>query len=325
MTPLEKLRKITLTLLEDARPAYTLRSEVLELRPIFEEAGGLTANAAVDIATGETKTDRGVAISPTMAAMCLDDFARTVQFIRGIHAAINERSTGSPVRVLYAGCGPWATLAVPLMSVFDRGQVRFTLIDLHEESIRSAERIIRALGLDDHVDEFVVADASEYRIADNSPDVIVVEMLRAALASEPQVAVVRHLSAQTPDALMIPQQVRIDLTLVNASRELAVGDSAVERDRIAVGTVFDLDRSTDAKPIVVTVPEFDERRYQPMLLTTVRIYADYSLTDYDSGITLPKKIDNIAAGNTVEFAYEIGARPRLTARVIDKAEAFSRT
>ena len=316
MTALEKLRNITLTLLDDALPAYTLRSEVLELRPIFEEAGGIKTNVSFDIAAGETKTESGIAISPTMAAMCLDDYARTVQFIRGIHAAVNDLKESSPVHVLYGGCGPWATLAVPLMSVFDSDRVRFTLIDLHEESVRSVERIVTTLGLGDRVHEFVVADASKYRIGDHVPDVIVVEMLRAALASEPQVSVVRNLCAQAADAVVIPHRVRIDLALVNASRDFPVGENGVERDRIAVGTVFVLDRATDPKPIVVTLPEFDERRYQPMLVTTVQIYGDYSLADYDSGTTLPRKVDNIAAGDTVEFVYEIGPEPRLTTRVI---------
>src|SRR5688572_17759810 len=87
---LEKLRALTLSLLDDSRPAFTLRSEVLELKDIFQAAGGMTTKASDDIAKGETYTADGVAISPTMASMCLDDFARTVQFLRGTHAVITE-------------------------------------------------------------------------------------------------------------------------------------------------------------------------------------------------------------------------------------------
>src|SRR5688500_15794241 len=86
----DKLREITLTLLGDTRPAFALRSEVLELKAIFEAAGGMKADAAEDIASGETVTPDGVAISPIMATMCVDDYARTVQFIRGIHSAIRD-------------------------------------------------------------------------------------------------------------------------------------------------------------------------------------------------------------------------------------------
>lgn len=104
------MREVTLSLLDPARPAYTLRTQVLELKSIFEQATG-----ASELATGETKTECGVAISPAMAAMCVDDFARTVQFLRGTLAAVADlRSTviERAVRVLYAGCGPWAALAV---------------------------------------------------------------------------------------------------------------------------------------------------------------------------------------------------------------------
>src|SRR5688500_17471028 len=102
-----RLRDVTRSLLDPARPASSLRSEVLEVKSIFQAAGGVDMGTVDDIATGETITAEGVAISPTMAAMCVDDFARTVQFIRGAHAAIRDLQltiNDRPILVLYAGC-----------------------------------------------------------------------------------------------------------------------------------------------------------------------------------------------------------------------------
>src|SRR5687767_3735923 len=89
-TLVDRLRDVTRSLLDPARPAFSLRSEVLEVKSIFEAASGGHIGTVENVATGETITAQGVAISPTMAAMCVDDFARTVQFIRGAHAAIRD-------------------------------------------------------------------------------------------------------------------------------------------------------------------------------------------------------------------------------------------
>lgn len=324
---LEQLAQITKAILDPGRPAYSLRDEILQLRSIFEASGGFSSETAGDISSGETITKGGVAISPTMAAMCLDDLARTVQFLRGVHDAISDlrgHITDRSIRVLYAGCGPLAPLAIPLMSIFDRDTAKFTLLDIHQESIRSTERIARSLDLTDRVQAFEIADASEFRIdQDASPDLIVVEMLRSALRSEPQVVVAKHLMLQAPEALLIPEEVRIDLALVDRSREFSTDESLPDRDRIPVATVFTLDRVSlvgpPSQPVQVELPGFDDSRYDPMLLTTVHVYGDHVLRDYDSGITCPQKLrtgERAGPNDRLEFMYRVGSEPELVVRKI---------
>jgi hypothetical protein len=272
-----------------------------------------------------------------MAAMCAEDYIRTIQYIRGTHAAIvdvRKRFPDRPARVLYAGCGPQATLAVPLMMVFPPGEATFTLLDLHPESIESARSVIQFLGLASSVTAYEVIDATCYCIpADESPDLILVETMRACLEAEPQVAIARHLLKQAPEAVLIPEEVRMDLMLVDAAHEfdLKTGEGSrepIQRDRVHVGTVFTLNRKTvkewENSPGVqlpgatIRMPDAVESRYQPLLFTTIRVYGDHRLKDYDSGLTCPRQPTiegGIKPGTAIQFEYELGDHPRLHGKV----------
>ena len=115
-----------------------LAGVVGELVDILENAADFQIESRQDITEGETPSGEGLAISPTQAAMCAGEFQRTAVFLRGLHdaiASVIERKPSEPVRVLYAGSGPYATLAVPLMTVFPPEAVRFTILDIHPVSI----------------------------------------------------------------------------------------------------------------------------------------------------------------------------------------------
>ncbi|MGE0358829.1 MAG: hypothetical protein AB7P08_18140 [Burkholderiales bacterium] len=336
--PVERLRGLALAILDDGVPASTRRPEVLEMAQILAAAGPGGLARAEDIAAGETLTPDGIAISPTMAAMCAEDFVRTIKFIRGLRAAIagfHAREPGRPARVLYAGCGPLALLAVPVMAVVPVEEAIFTLLDIHPASIASAAAIMESLGLADRVAKLEAVDAGRYRIdANRPPDVIVVELMRACLEAEPQVAVTRHLLAQAPGAALVPEEVRVELALVDVSREFdlrGAGHAGGEwrRDRVPVAPVFVLNRETVASwegareqrlpGPTVRIPDPLERRYQPLLFTVIRTHADHVLKDYESGLTCPRtpSVEGaIAPGAAIRFDYELGARPRLRGIVL---------
>ena len=61
-------------------------------------------------------------------------------FLRGISSAIMEatrRFPAQPIEVLYAGTGPYASLAIPLMHRFAPSEVKFTLLEVHETAVAS--------------------------------------------------------------------------------------------------------------------------------------------------------------------------------------------
>ncbi|MBA3352436.1 MAG: hypothetical protein H0U23_08455, partial [Blastocatellia bacterium] len=176
-----------------------------------------------------------------------------------------------------------------------------------------------------------VADAAKYEIAENDiPDVIVIEMLRACLESEPQVAVAAHMLRQVPDVVMVPAEVSVDLVLINDSREFdldaaVTGTDPVARDRIPVGRVIAIDRAgllslDGAIPgVELHLPEHDPKRYRPMLCTTIRVYDDHLLQDYDSGITCPQRVPidgELKPGDSLRLSYRRGARPGIAAELI---------
>ncbi|TXT40598.1 MAG: hypothetical protein FD135_1126, partial [Comamonadaceae bacterium] len=176
---LEALRALTRDIISPEKDLADLIPQAQALRDWFERQAHFCIDHSRDIGTGQTRLDSGLAISPTLAAMCVRELYRTLAFIRGLAEAIRDAAQlARPVRVLYAGCGPYAVLAVPLMTVFPAGQVRFTLMDIHQDCLDSAQALIDSFGLAGHVDAQVCADATRYQIpAEQMPDIIVSETM----------------------------------------------------------------------------------------------------------------------------------------------------
>ncbi len=332
------LQDLTFFILDPEKPAHTLRPELLELASILKDTGPKLAVDYEDISEGESRTSNGLAISPKMAAMCIEDYTRTIKFIRGTYAAIldiRERYPDRPARILYIGCGPYAALAVPLMSIFTATQVEFTLLDVHLISTEAVKIVLDGLNLADRVAEVKTMDASSYIIPpDHPPDIILMEVMQACLEAEPQVAIVRHLLPQAAGAILVPEEVRIDLVLVNPSAEFSLDMSAenedgLKRDRIPLGPVFVLNRKSvdywkDSGNVrlageMVQLPDYPTEQYQAMLFTTISVYKNHVLRDYDSGLSCPRLLQIeavIRAGDSIQFYYELGQHPALKAECL---------
>ena len=110
-------------------------------------------------------TPCGFAISPKYAAGCLLDYHRTKKFLRGIAAAIEEafrRFPGQVIEIVYAGCGPYGTLLIPLCTRFSSDTIRFTFIDSHQRSLDSVRTIVERLGYTGFVRERPISGPIEY-------------------------------------------------------------------------------------------------------------------------------------------------------------------
>ncbi|MEO1527158.1 MAG: hypothetical protein AAFX06_17090 [Planctomycetota bacterium] len=326
----ESLQRVTEILVSE-RSASELWPEIQQLAKLLTDANESPMRKAcqTDIGDGESWTSNGLAVSPTMASMCLDDFMRTIQFLRGVHdaiAAVRERVTGRPVRVLYAGCGPHATLVLPLMTLYPKTAAVFTLVDIHEQSLKSAEATVERFGVSDSVAEYRLQDASTLQIQDDPPDTVVLEVMQVCLQKEPQVAVTRHLMSQAPDAVLVPQEVRVRFELVDHAREFELpGEEPQERDRLPLGTVFSLDRNVIdlveadgcLPAATITLPETWDSRYQVMLMTEIQTYGGHRLGDHESGLTCPQVYSGEAPpGRQIRFSYRLGDKPQLVGSVL---------
>lgn len=329
----DELKNLALAILDPQKGLVQRIPAAQALRDFLEQQAGFCIDDGRDIGAGETRLDSGLAISPTLAAMCLRELFRTPAFACGLHRAILDAlHPGRPVRVLYAGCGPYALLALPLMAVLGEQQVKFTLLDIHQECLDSAMALISSFGLAAHVEASLCENAARYRIpADGRPDVIVSETMAVCLRNEPQVSIARNLLAQAPEARMVPQSISVEVCMLDEAKEHVLMPSdyvgeipAPERDRIYLGKIFELDAARirswegitgDRLPAGrVQVPVRLESRYRPYLLTYITVYGDTCLCDYDCSLTAPQRLPggaNLTGGETLQFYYKLGARPEL--------------
>lgn len=333
---LNELKRLAQAIVDPNKTVRDLISEAMALRDFFERKTNFQFDPSVNIASGETRLDSGLAVSPTIAAMCLRELARSVGFIRGVYQAIGDAlQADRPVRVLYAGCGPYALLALPSMALMSPDRVRFTLLDIHQEALDRALALIDSFGFRAYLDDTLCADATRYRIPpDRQPDIILSETMAVCLHNEPQVTIARHLLSQAPKARMVPQSVSVEVCLLNPSKEFVFMPAdhtgpvpEPDRDRIYLGKVFELDATNiraweniqgDSLPAGwVTLPSELEKRYLPYLLTKIAVYGDNCLQDYDSSLTMPRCLrDAPAAGETWQFRYDLGSHPELVYEVV---------
>lgn len=260
----------------------------------------LFAIAPVPEASFETQLPSGKALSPWLAALCVKDSMRTAVFLRGVEQALRERR---PRSVLYAGCGPFAPLALPLMS--RHPETNFTFLDIHEQAIDSVRTLTRHFGFTNC--ELAVGDATRYEA--EAADVVIVEAMQAALSKEPQVAIVQHLSRC--GATMIPQNVTVEVVLIDGAAETqrAMGRQLPPGTRIALGTVVDL--RSNAFELSVQVPDVPAGRFSIAYFTRVEVFGEHKLDEYQSGLTYPKMIWELKprAGERLVFRYRAGDDP----------------
>ena len=337
---IEEFKRLTLEILRHDGPRGILIGLVGELVDILEKTAEFQIDEEAGITEGETASNKGLAISPAQAAMCAGEEQRTAVFLLGLHDAIADKvktKSSGLVRVLYAGSGPYATLATPLMSVFPPEKVQFTILDIHPESMESAKAVIRRLGLENCVESFVVADACEYTIPRMAcPDIILSETMSTALEKEPQVAIMRHLLSQSPDAAIVPASVQVKLFLVDTSQEINVvvpesvaKPTASHPAKILAGEVFELNASNirswaslpgDQLPAArIALPSAPSPDYRPFLFTTITSYGDHTLRTHDSGLTGLREVTGSGDrldGATLQFHYRLGANPQLVAEMI---------
>lgn len=310
-----------------------IESAVASLDRLFRDITGMREDTVDARDRSTTSLPTGSPLSPLDAGRCLLDPRRTAMYLRGVYGAIQEAKQRFPrevIHVLYAGCGPFATLCLPLLPLLAGQKVRFTLLDVHARSIESVQAILAALRLDTGNIDCLVYDATRYRNPENRPlHVVVTETMERALEKEGQVAIQMNTAPQlTVGGLMVPEMIAIDAVLTDLSREFRGNGSAQEPSaaaqpwsgRVRLGRILEVDResvcawssagmSSHLPPARIVLPSVVPAQYSLVLTTTIRTFGVHELREYESGLTYPLMVHGWRAGEEIEFTYRLGEKP----------------
>lgn len=266
----------------------------------------------------------GKALSALEAARCLLDYQRTTVLLRAVDAAIRMRlqQQARPVCLLYAGCGPFATLILPLLARYPAERLRVCLLDVHAQSLRCAEALCDAAGVADRLLPSLCGDAARLRLPhDLRADLLLAELMQRALAREPQLAVLANLLPQcAPDVALVPARIRVSAALADFAREF---EPDVQRLRIALGELMELSQPSLPGLIqriandgidcpAVEIPRAIPQGLSLILRTRIEASEVDVLDDYDSGLSYPLVLQALGAlrgGERFTCRYRLGSDP----------------
>jgi hypothetical protein len=285
----------------------------------------------------EVKLKGGFALSPQHAILCVDEYIRTARFVRGVYLAIRELQSRFPnevINILYAGCGPYATLLLPVLPLFSEKELQVVLLDINAYSTHHVKQLLAEFGLQDYITNIITGNAIGYQHPLSDPlHLVVTETMDKALTREPQVAISCHLAPQiTKNGLLIPEEISIDLAYAFFSK-LPYFHLNEERHSFSLakfnamhtplGNLLSLSKnevlsSTNGTSFQVLsdwypVPEHFEAYPDICLLTTVHVFGDIQLHSAESTITNPFCIGslyNCSPASLFQLEYDCSDTPQ---------------
>lgn len=332
-----KLGTITNDLLAEEEHYGKIKELADALYDLFSEACQLDVEQ--DNNREGIMTSYGKAISVFEAAFCTKEFMRTQQFLRGIRDAIIEAKRQFPnevIRVFYAGTGPFATLMLPMTTLFSPSEVQFTLLEINRETILHLKQVIAHFDVSAYIDQIIEADASTFELQEKGKHhILLTETMQHALIKEPQVAITLNLLPQMHEhCILVPENIVIDLAVIDTKRDVErlMGDPLAAQDYcLKLGNVINFNKKTamqilrtheHRQPIekfschsVQCRSDLDNRFRLVNLMTEIQVFGKVWLKPYQCSLNLPLRISNdtklVTGNHTLDFYYEISDTPQL--------------
>lgn len=334
----------------------SMKEEVKAVQALSEFFSRLTAhedNHLQDLSDSETIVSGGLALSALDAAVCVDDYLRTARFIKGIYAALQElkkRFPSEKINILYAGCGPYATLITPLLPLLKKEEVKITLLEINEYAVQTVKELLLKLGFETAVAEIICCNALSYQQAASRPlHLLISETMFNALVREPQVAITAHLAPQLKkNGILIPEEISIDLAYTFFGKEPYLNNKSdvlnpshqtkrriKESERKKADTLFSMNKDNNFSELVLNNTfQFESKVYEApkdsqdhpdiCLFTRISIFKELALNTAESFITNPHcitAISNMAGCSYFKLIYDFGQMPNWTYLRVGKFES----
>jgi len=326
---LERLQDIAPAILSEDIDYFELSNALKSYKELLLEISNL------EYETEENRDNialpHGLAIGPTWAARCLDDMMRTKKFVRGIYLAISKIKSKNkePLQILYCGSGPFATLVLPLLTLYTSEEIQLTLVEVNPISFAHVKNVFKSLGAEAYLKNVILEDATKINLENSHEiDVVIIECLQHALAREPQVAITANVMKQCRgDVSLIPEEISLQLSLLNHKEEFDNNSIIFNSSSRVDKKVFSLNKREalqynfngvesyffPKKEVCFTLSEL-KNNTALAVTTTIKIFDNEVLTNKESGLTIPYifcEIDDKQEALSVNTQYEVGLNPKL--------------
>ncbi|MDX2361629.1 MAG: hypothetical protein QNK23_12545 [Crocinitomicaceae bacterium] len=330
MTYAERLNVICTGLCKDEIDYFELSNTIKDYEDLVLELCDLDMEANEQ--REDIHFDNGKALGTTWAAHCIRDILRTKKFIKGLAKAIEDalESKNHPIHVMYAGTGPFATLALPLLAKYSHEEVCFTFIEINKPSFESMKKVIAKLGFEPSVVAYENVDATIYQYTgERTIDIVVSETMQRGLVREQQVPITMNLIPQLPaDAVFIPEKIGLEICLMNHEKFHARTPTTKESDYVyRLGKFFE--SSVEWLGSNESVAKADNTYYFPektielskekirnfnqlVTFTDIQVYQDERIMVNESGLTSPMILEDLSSveeDRHLTICYKVDAEP----------------
>ncbi|MCX2452035.1 hypothetical protein OQX61_12255 [Pedobacter sp. PLR] len=268
------------------------------------------------------QTLNGNAIGAFWAAKCIREIFRTQRFSRALYSSVLGviGQNRKPIHVLYAGTGPFAALALPIMMMLKPEDVQFTFLEINPESIEVLEEVIDLFDLHAYVKNIHQCDASLWDVPSSGIDIVISETMSRALIAEPQVAIMLNLASQLPkEVVFLPEEIKV--SLCKLSRDSREPERIAELINFNKASIYSIIENSSMRNwnfndqnIQTNISEGDQLYF----MTEIRINDGNILNLNDSSLNLLEKLKvNKKLGViNLNVKYALGKRPGFS--VIEK-------